>query len=405
MLVDASGAAATPGAALGERLPRLVSVHEMNDDALVDAAAAAAATGIRSLDLASWAELLLIPCDSLCPLIFGLSPDAVLESALESDTRVELGFLPDPENEAFEEVATRADGIGDDAYTLFVSYYRALATRLRAETGLPVLIDGFGPDEEQLALQAGAPVRGPDGLDVLVSLQVRADRLAVVYRGHDGQVWGTDWHGVVEPQPGVERYASLGSSPAIFAGALPFGAAAVKLRIGRAPWVEPTAVNRGFWLCVLDAVELTHTPQLVYSDAEGVEFTIEVPLDEADLPAVWPTQAPATGRLVAYSPAHSNQLEADGWQVEILSSGPILPLGQGLLDTPAFLVARRLRVPEASVSSRPIVGSVLGHRHGFELAAQDGRWAAVANCGTFAVTVQGTGTPAKRLDLELVPLP
>jgi hypothetical protein len=52
------------------------------------------------------------------------------------------------------------------------------------------------------------------------------------------------------------------------------------------------------------------------------------------------------------------------------------------------------------VRSRPIAGSVLGRRHGFELAAQDGVWTATATCGAFAITVDGRGDPPERLDLE-----
>jgi hypothetical protein len=52
-----------------------------------------------------------------------------------------------------------------------------------------------------------------------------------------------------------------------------------------------------------------------------------------------------------------------------------------------------------SVPVRPIAGTVLGFRHGFELAARDGVWAAVAECGPFSVTVEGRGPPPDRLDL------
>jgi hypothetical protein len=54
------------------------------------------------------------------------------------------------------------------------------------------------------------------------------------------------------------------------------------------------------------------------------------------------------------------------------------------------------------VPARPLAGSVLGRRHGFELAAQGGVWAAVATCGAFAVTVEGRGEPPERLDLERI---
>jgi len=84
--------------------------------------------------------------------------------------------------------------------------------------------------------------------------------------------------------------------------------------------------------------------------------------------------------------------EHDGWRVEVTDWGPFAPA--------AGLVAHEVCVDEATVVPRPIAGSVLGHRHGFELAAQDGVWAAVATCGAFAVVVEGTGEPPDRLDLE-----
>jgi hypothetical protein len=69
-------------------------------------------------------------------------------------------------------------------------------------------------------------------------------------------------------------------------------------------------------------------------------------------------------------------------------------------DWPADLIAEQLRVDAARVASRPIVGSVLGRRHGFELAAEDDIGIAAADCGGFAVTIRGAGEPPPRLDLE-----
>ena len=376
----------------------------MDDDALVAAAAAAAASCIRTLDFAPWAALLVIPSDGLSPLLFGMPAETAPEYELSTDICDELGFL-EPENAAHDDLVDRVDGTDDAAYTLYVSYFYALAGRLRAETGLPVLIHGFGPVEEQLALQQGAAPASTDGLDVLVSLRVAEDRTAVIYRNADGNPRVTGWHGVVAAEPGLGRYKQIGSQPAILAGELPFGVATVELRVGRGPWLHPGATGRGFWLCVLDTPELTRTPELVYRDAEGVEIAIEIPLDSAGVPALWPTQAPPPGPSSAFSPGHSYQLETDGWRVETVHHGDFLPLAQVLLDTPSYLVAQDLGIPDPGLATQPIPGSVLGHRHGFALAAHHGVWAAVANCGTWGVTVQGTGAPPSRLDLHEVPRP
>jgi hypothetical protein len=191
---------------------------------------------------------------------------------------------------------------------------------------------------------------------------------------------------------------TLGDNPAVVAGALPMGAAQVAFKLGRAPWVEPDQINRGFWIRRLEAREVHWTPTLAYRDADGIEFAIEVPFDGPETPALWPVQAPSAGRLATHS-RRSKQVEGDGWRVDTSSYGIDLAHAQAVLDSAAFIVAQALRLPEAAVVSRPIAGSVLRHRHGFELAAHGDVWAAVANCGGFAVTVQGTGTPPDRLDL------
>jgi hypothetical protein len=129
-----------------------------------------------------------------------------------------------------------------------------------------------------------------------VSLRVADDRNAVIHRGADGSPWVSGWHGVVAAEPGLGRFTQIGSNPAILAGELPFGAATVKLRVGRGPWIEPGAIGHGFWLCALDAPELTRTPELVYRDVEGVELVIEIPLDASGVPALWPAQAPPPGQ-------------------------------------------------------------------------------------------------------------
>ena len=130
---------------------------------------------------------------------------------------------------------------------------------------------------------------------------------------------GVRRYGFAEPEP-VGLWVELGDNPAVVAGALPMGAAQVAFKIGRAPWVEPDQINRGFWICALKAREVNWAPKLVYRDAEGIEFAFELPFEGPETPALWPAQAPSTGRL-SMSGRRSNLLEGDGWQVETRSYG------------------------------------------------------------------------------------
>jgi hypothetical protein len=206
-------------------------------------------------------------------------------------------------------------------------------------------------------------------LDVLVSHRADEHRVAVVYLDRE-QAWASARYGFEDPEPvgvslepGLQQPVDLGSDPAILAGALPAGAAGMRLRVGRRPWVEPTAVNRGWWLCVLDQRVVDFVPDIAYFDAEGQEFEITVPFDGPELP----------------------RLQAPGAEVEVsryglVGAGAVELLGGG--------------------DSWPIPGSVLGRRHGFELAVHGRHWLALGQCGTFAVIVRATGEPPARLDLE-----
>ena len=119
-------------------------------------------------------------------------------------------------------------------------------------------------------------------------------------------------------------------------------------------------------------------------------FEHRVPFD--GVPRLWPRQAP-TGAALVQRGGGTEVLEAGEWRVEITDWGPFAPA--------AGEVAHELAIQEASVPVRPLAGSVLGWRHGFELATHGDVWAAVATCGGFAVTVEGRGEPPERLDLEL----
>ncbi len=366
----------------------------MDDDALIEAAAAEAAPAYAALDVAPWAGLILHPYDDgLFATLWGM-PDAGPVYGIDGDTMDELGG-PEPDGAARRELEAR---VAADGWELTEPYYLALASRLRALTGLPVLVyEADMPYEEQLARQTGAaaPDDPLDGLDVLVSLRVDERRVAVVYRDAEDQVWTSGRYGFDDPVPGLGYWEDLGANPAVVAGKLPMGAVGVALRVGRGPWVEPSEIAHGYWICALDARRLTTDPKLAYRDAEGAEFALEVPFDGPGLPRLWALQAPPGGRLVQHG-GGTEVHEHDGWRIEVTDWGPFAPA--------AGLVAHELGVDEATVVPRAIAGTVLGHRHGFELAAQDGVWAAVATCGAFTVVVEATGEPPERLDLRLLPL-
>jgi hypothetical protein len=375
---------------------------DMEDDALIEAAATAAAAGIESLETAAWAGLLLIPYEPVHALVWGIPAEPGADFEFDTGTAEELGFLPDPASAAWEQVKARIDDGDDDG--LYEPFYLALASRIRAVTGLRTLVydAGIGMSyDEQVAREEGATENAADllrRLDVLVSLQVDEMRVAVVYRDAQG-VWSSGRYGYEDPEP-LGRWRDLGSNPAVLAGRIPLGAATVNLRVSApGPWMQPDALNRGAWICALDTRELRRAPQLRYLDAEGAEFAVEVPFEQPEPPQLWPVQAPSPGRLVSHSHGSGNTVEGGDWEVEISTVGP----GAGATETPGeFLAWRGIRVDPARLPSRPIAGSVLGHRHGFELAAPSGIWVAIADCGGVQLVVRGVGEPPTRLDLELL---
>ena len=378
---------------------RVIHLWFVDDDELIETAAAEAAAMHVAFDVTPWAGLMLFRYEPLYTTVWGMPDGVGPEYELDSDIMGDLEELPNPDSPAWQELAERVDG---DDWVLAAPYYLALARHLRRLTGLPTLVyDADMPYAEQLARQTvAAGVEDPlSGLDVLVSHRVDALRVAVVYRDHTGRTWASGRYGFDDPEPfgrslgpGLDQPKHLGSDPAILASTLPAGAADVAVRVGRGPWTKPNQINRGVWICALNAREVTYTPQLVYYDAEGVEFAITVPLDGPEAPSLWPTQAPSSGRLAGRG-SGGKLLEGGDWEVNISNCGPF--------ETAAEVLAEDVGVHEAEILSRPIPGSVLGHRHGFELASRDGRWLAVAECGGFAIIVRATGELPARLDLEL----
>src|SRR4051794_20839320 len=146
----------------------------MEDDALIEAAATAAARGVESLELAPWAGLLLISYSPVHALVWGIPAEPGPDFEFDTDTAEELGFLPDPDSAAWEQVKARIDG--DDEDMLYEPFFLALASRIRVLTGLRTLVYDVGIGmsyDEQVAREEGATTNAADllrGLDVLVSV-------------------------------------------------------------------------------------------------------------------------------------------------------------------------------------------------------------------------------------------
>ena len=360
----------------------------MDEDALIEAAAADVAASVTALDRSGCVGLMLYPYgESLSAVAWGL-PDLEPPLGISADTMDELGML-DGDGEAIRTLRTRvADGAEWEPVERF---YLALARRTHELIEQPVLVyeSMLMPLEEQVARQGGRRGDSPTdpllGLDVLVSVRVDKHRVAAVWRDADGEVEACGSVGYSDEVWSVARCTDLAADPVVLAGRLPPGAVGVVGVDGE------LVVANGYWICKTSLRTLPREPEIAYRDPDGDVFQHLVPYD--GVPRLWPTQAPSGPRLTRWG-GGTLVFEADGWRVEITDWGPFAPA--------AGEVAHELGVDETTVAVRPIAGTVLGHRHGFELAAQDRVWAAVAECGTFSVTVTGNGDPPERLDLEHV---
>lgn len=324
--------------------------------------------------------------EELSALAWGM-PDLDPPLGIDGDTMDELTML-DGAGEATAALRARvADG---EDWELVERFYLALARHARDLIGWPVLVyeSMLMPEEEQLARQGGRGGATTDplaGLDVIVSLRVDEHRVAAVWRSQEeGVVMASGSVGYGEGTESVWRCTPLGADPVVLAGELPPGAVAPVLSDGT------PIVSGGYWICLTPYRSLPSDPQIRFLDVEGDVFDEAIAVE--GVLWLWPTQAPPGARVVQHG-GGTEVLEAGAWRAEITDWGPFAPA--------AGEVAHELGIEEARVPVRPLAGTVLGHRHGFELAAQNGVWAAVATCGAFAVTIEGRGEPPMRLDLEL----
>jgi len=365
----------------------------VDDDALVERAAAEVAAAHAELDVAGFEGLACWPYEELLDLMLYGAPKLREPYGIDPDEMPEVGYL-EASGDAVSRLLAR---IEDGEWRLAEAYFLALGRGLHRRLGIPVLIGGLEMTEaEQFARQAGAPPADPlAGRDVVVSVRIDEFSVAAVWRGEWG-IEGSASVGRGEFEPGIDYCTVLGFDPHVVAGRLPPGAVNVAVR-GRREWHEPV-INDGVWLCVLPERAGQKEPEVAFRDGEGTEFKVEVdvrgavpsPFHGASVPAVWPIQAGSRPRLRGWGgPAGTvDQLEfaAGDWEISIMSGSP--------WERAAELV------PGVPVRSLP--GSILGQPHAFESAADGEAWAGVADCGTFSIMVQGRGAAPARLDLDAV---
>jgi hypothetical protein len=264
---------------------------------------------------------------TLTGVVYGQRGELPGELGINGDWMDALGMGDEPPEEVDDEEA----------------FYLAIAERVHASTGIPMLVENVALSlETQFAQLTGARYEPRPWVDAVLAY----DDAFVVRR--DSDLVGV-WDGVETPLGWCTR---LG--PGVFAGRLPAGAGQVTLD------GHPASVNARAWLCVADVTD----PVPLYGCA-GIEWVLDVPVE--DVPRLWPEQAP---------------LDGIGWTVSVSTS-------------PAPRLASEI-IGEWMSYSMP--GTVLGVPHGFEASRGDS-WAAVAECRSFAVTVEGLGRPPERLDL------
>ncbi len=149
----------------------------MDDDALVERAAAEVAAAHSDLDVTGFEALVGWPYDELQVLAYG-APQLRVPYGIDPDEMPEVGYL-EPEGEAVSRLQAR---IEDGEWRLGEAYFLALGRELRRRLGIPVLFINLDTTEaEQLARQAGAVPADPlAGLDVVVSQRIDEFTVAAV---------------------------------------------------------------------------------------------------------------------------------------------------------------------------------------------------------------------------------
>jgi hypothetical protein len=348
---------------------------------VIEETAEAVAGLYDTLDFCDCAGVLLVPIsgeapEDIAPWALQLRAGEITPTVERDGYQEELGApeVPSAVGQAL------CDHVADapDRYVVMERFWLELAQRLRARHGFPVLVcDVDVPIAEQLARQEGVPVVDPLAeLEVVVAQRVDDRRTAAVwFDEHQLGCYVASARAPADPVAlGFNTELSL--DPEIRAGVLPAGAVGVSLQTRAGTW-HSAATGRNAWLAVLPQRSGQRDPELRYYAVDGTPFWLSV--EAHGLPALWPEQAPARPTRSGSAPDHLTH-GAEDWDVTV-TGGP-----GALID----------------VVLTPILGSVLGHAHGFGLKIDDDGWSAFANCGKFDVEVTGTGEPPQRLDMNRI---
>ncbi|MDA0180061.1 hypothetical protein OJ997_07120 [Solirubrobacter phytolaccae] len=411
----------------------------MDIETLIDQTAASVAPGYADLDLSRAVGVLLWEqysgdVSQLTPLALELTE---LDEHVQRDgEQRELGYPHfDPASEAGASCAALTEALeaADDGYVLIETYWLALATRLHALLGMPVLVDEIEtPVSEQLRRQSERPNPDPlAGLDVIVSTPVDEHRHAGLYR-RDGMTFGAAHLPNVADEWLVERgLTELGRSPQVVAGGMPRGAVAAEVRDRKGVW-HAAVTAPGLWLCVLPQRSGQSDPEVRFMDA--VRAPVTDPEDDfsAGVPREDEVAHEVERRVLAGARVPVLWLQGRGrpdlyaWEGEPHAATALGVAGNGcrLWIGPTAQDPRRvfeehlvrdwgygpetaaLRVDELPIGT--LEGTVDGQPVTFALAApgepwmDDEGWVAVAQLDSYAVAFTGYDRPPERLDLERI---
>jgi len=356
-------------------LPLLNGSH-VTSDALIETTATAVAELYADLDFGDYVGVLLLPIsgdapEDVAPMALGLYGGEVTPDVEPDHAHEELDspyVPPSVSQELVDRAAQEPEG-----YLVMEHFWLVLADRLHSRLGIPVLVWEITVSiAEQLERQGGATASPHPEIDTAVSQRIDQRRTAAVW-------YDPDQFGLVgsagpssAPVP-VDLNTRLSADPEVRAGLLPPGAARVSLQDRQRQW-HHARIGENAWLVVLPQRGGSRDPELRYHDSEGTPFQLEHGTN--GLPALWPEQAPDKPKLGLTGP-NVVSYRANGWTVAVTSE---------------------MSFPQAP--SKPVPGSVLGRNHGFGLRSVDDGWEAVALCGTFTVTVAGSGVPPTRFDLR-----
>ena len=409
-------------------------------DALIDETAAIVAPLYASLDVSKAAGILLWvswegDASQLMPLATELT--RVHEYVGKHGDQRELGNPDfDPASEAGAKCVALNDALeaADDGWVLIEDYWLALAARMHASLGVPVLVDEIEtPVAEQLRRQqpSATAVDPFAGLDVILSTRIDEHRHAGLFV-RDDMIFGSAHLPDTSGAWLVERATTeIGRSPQVLAGGIPRGAVSAEVRDRKGVWHEAVTIP-GKWLCVLPQRSGQDDPEVRFRDLAGNppphhddDFSAGVP--QEDVPdAIWAQAERVLSRArvpVLWLPgrrlpdlyawegdpdaATALGLAGNGCRAWIGASAPdprrvfeehlVRDWGYGAETAAA-------RAPQIPITE--LEGVIDGQVVPVTLAAPrepwmyDEGWVAVARGDGYVFTITGHDRPPKRLELE-----